>query len=950
MDTLTDADGGEDSGAGSGGRMRSETAVDARDGAGGRERAASTSEPGNHGRGALLGRYVLLDRIGVGGMGSVYAAYDPELDRRVALKLLKSGASDTGRARLIREAQAIARVSHPNVVTVHDVGTYDDGVFVAMELVDGQDLRTWLREEKRAWPEVVEAFVAAARGLGAAHAAGLVHRDFKPANVLRAHDGQIRVVDFGLARLTRTGPSHPDSSEDELVSGSAAAISSEVELTRTGALMGTPAYMAPEQHVRGEVEPRTDQFGFCVALYEALYGARPFKAPNRMALMFTVGRGEVPPPPKDSDVPARLHAVVARGLRPAVEERWPTMDALVAALQADPSRRRGRIVAAVGVGALAIGGAFAVGRAELTQPAPCSGAQAHMDRAWNDGSRAALATAFAATELPYAQRSADWVTGELDRWSQDWVAAHTDACEATAVRGEQSEALLDLRMLCLDSQRGRMRAIVDLLQDADATVVERVGHAIAGLPTVAHCADPDRLRSAIPLPDDETTRAAVGEIRSALWRAKALETAGRYEAGLQVTDAALVRARALEYPPLLAEALAAHATLQARAGDKQAVAVTLHAAAAAATVAGDDALLAEVWTKLVHQVGLDESRHDDALRWAEYARAAVVRSGNQAGDRADLEHAVGSVLWAADRNDEALEHLQLALRLQRELDGDGPLVAQRLSTLGNVQIRRGEPERALEAFEEAYTIFVAAYGEQHPQVGIVHNALGVAHYFLHDLSAAAEDYQRAYDVMLATLGPDHPDLLFSLGNIGNIRREQGRLPEALDAMMEVRELVRRAYPPVHREAGMTAHNIGETLREMERAPEALPYYRDALRIREEVHGADGRYVANTLTGLGETLIDLQRAEEATPHLERALKIRLRSEQGDPDPRAMARTRFALARAIAGTPGGASRARSLAEAAAAQLPEVDSEVARRQRAALDAFLASLPKAHAEPPDR
>jgi predicted Ser/Thr protein kinase len=288
--------------------------------------------------GTTLGRYVLLDRLGEGGMGVVYAAHDPELDRKVALKLLRtSDSAPKRRERLLREAKALARLAHPNVVAVHDVGSIGEQVFVAMELIDGRTLRQWVADERPGWRAIVEVYRQAGRALSAAHALGIVHRDFKPDNVLIDSGGRVRVVDFGLARAVgeqaravsdaRSGPSD--------------------RLTRTGSLMGTPAYMAPEQH-RGEAAgAAADQFGFCVALYEALYGQRPFAGDTLDTLARSVTAGDIRAPSRDASAPLWLHRVLARGLRVAAIDRYPTMDALLAALDRDPAPRRRRVALAI---------------------------------------------------------------------------------------------------------------------------------------------------------------------------------------------------------------------------------------------------------------------------------------------------------------------------------------------------------------------------------------------------------------------------------------------------------------------------------------------------------------------------------------------------------------------------------------------------------------------------
>src|SRR5580692_5487852 len=330
-------------------------------------------------KGATIGRYVVLGLLGRGGMGEVYAAYDPELDRKIAVKLLRtrggSGeAASDGKTRLLREAQAIARLSHPNVVIVYDVGTFCESVFIAMEFVEGHTLGYWLQAETRGWREVLDVYVAAGRGLVAAHAAGLVHRDFKPDNVMITKSGLVRVMDFGLARelMTADAPSLGGLALDAAARAAALADTFEngadldataklgaggapneavpgisggylrLKLTQTGAMLGTPAYMAPEQFAGTGGDARSDQFSFCVALYEGVCGSRPFAGDNVLALMANVVAGVVSDLPPDARVPAWLRRILLRGLSADPKDRFPSMTELLAALGHDPAVRRRR--------------------------------------------------------------------------------------------------------------------------------------------------------------------------------------------------------------------------------------------------------------------------------------------------------------------------------------------------------------------------------------------------------------------------------------------------------------------------------------------------------------------------------------------------------------------------------------------------------------------------------
>jgi serine/threonine protein kinase len=390
--------------------------------------------------GAMVGRYMILQPVAAGGMGLVYAAYDPKLERKVALKLLRPEWHDPGRidesyGRLQREAQALARVSHPNVVAVHDVGTFDGQIFLAMELVDGATVREWLERGKRSWREILAVFMQAGNGLAAAHAVGITHRDFKPDNVVIGRDGRVRVVDFGLARTDVLALAH-----------SAPMPSREVDtgatLTQAGAIVGTPAYMAPEQRLGELVDGRTDQFSFCVALYEALYGELPFRGQTLSVLATEIAKGRVKDPPKGNRTPGWLRRALLRGLNATAAERYATMDELLGVLSRDPTIAYRRW-AAMTLGALVVVGAvFAVERFRERRSMLCSGADQKLAGVWNPDRKRAVEAAFRATGLAYVDATLDTVQRDFDRYGAEWVAAHVGACEATRVRGEQSEAML----------------------------------------------------------------------------------------------------------------------------------------------------------------------------------------------------------------------------------------------------------------------------------------------------------------------------------------------------------------------------------------------------------------------------------------------------------------------------------------------------------------------------
>ncbi|MGZ3408574.1 MAG: serine/threonine-protein kinase, partial [Polyangia bacterium] len=533
--------------------------------------------------------------IGQGGMGVVYRAYDPELDRPLALKLVAvtdDEAAGAKRDRLLREAQALARLQHPNVIAVHDVGTFRGVVFIAMDFVEGATLRAWLRDKPRRRRDILDAFLAAGEGLAAAHRAGLVHRDFKPDNVIVGNDGRVRVLDFGLARDTQPrDPAHTsaprplvDSSEldvtvDDRPSAKAEATLPRQELpslatpapasapsaagpgtllatplTRSDAVIGTPRFMAPEQGLGHAADARADQFSFCVALYHALYGGYPYPRTADEALDDR-REWKLADPPAGATVPRWLRQVLVRGLERKPADRYPSMAELLLALRADPALKRQRWWRVAAIGAIVGTLAAAAGVLHHQRLAGCAGAARKLDGVWDSARRAEVRAAFLASGLPYAEAALGTVERSFDAYGRAWVAMHTDACEATRVRGEQSQELLDLRMTCLDDRRTELKTLGELFASADGAIVEHAAEAAQSLPALAVCADAAALRAPIPPPRDPTAQRRVDEIRTQLARAGALELAARYDEGLRVGRAALAEAGALKYPPIEAEAL-----------------------------------------------------------------------------------------------------------------------------------------------------------------------------------------------------------------------------------------------------------------------------------------------------------------------------------------------------------------------------------------------------------
>jgi serine/threonine protein kinase/tetratricopeptide (TPR) repeat protein len=541
-------------------------------------------------KGATIGRYVVLGLLGRGGMGEVYAAYDPELDRKIAVKLLRArgGGESTadGKTRLLREAQAIARLSHPNVVVVYDVGTFRESVFIAMEFVEGHTLGYWLQAQTRRWREVLDVYVAAGRGLVAAHAAGLVHRDFKPDNVMITKSGQVRVMDFGLAREETASdePSlagklaldagaraaaladtfgdgiDPDATAKLGTDGAAEVATSasggylRLKLTQTGAMLGTPAYMAPEQFAGTGGDARSDQFSFCVALYEGVYGRRPFEGDNALALMANVVAGTVTDPPADARVPAWIRKILLRGLSTEPKDRYLSMTELLAALGQDPAVRRRRWLAATMVAAFVAAGAAGTHHFSAGQRAMCAGGPSRTASSWGPARRAAVERAFQASGNKNAERAFAGVSTLVDQYLARWTAMYVETCEATQVRGEQSAEVLDLRMGCLGERLSSVRALGDVFMTADSVVVDNAVAAADALPTLDRCADVSMLRAVIKPPDDLAVRGKVANMREAVAKVKALADSGQCNRATAAGGAVVAAAKVIGYLPLEADA------------------------------------------------------------------------------------------------------------------------------------------------------------------------------------------------------------------------------------------------------------------------------------------------------------------------------------------------------------------------------------------------------------
>jgi tetratricopeptide (TPR) repeat protein/tRNA A-37 threonylcarbamoyl transferase component Bud32 len=851
------------------------------------------------GVGTQIGRLVVLGPLGEGGTAIVFVAYDRELDRKVALKFMRpslvhSERATAARTRLMREAQALARLNHPNVVAIHDVGTYGDLVFIAEAFVDGGTVSHWVKERPRSLREILDVFSQAGRALAAAHESGLVHRDFKPDNVLVGRDGRVLVTDFGLARASDDlSADEPVQTVGETVVDSEGVLASP--LTRTGMLMGTPAYMAPEQHLSQRADERTDQFNFCVSLYEILYGERPFAGQTVGELAREVTQGRIRPAPKDSRVPAWLRKVVLRGLRPDPADRYPSMKELLAELAKDPAATRRRVATALGLLALLV--AVGVGASLVNQRSNrlCGGAERKLAGVWDGDRKEAVHRAFLATGKPYAEGAWQGVERALDAHAAAWVAMHEDACTATRVRGEQSEALLDLRVRCLGQRLDEMKALVDVFEHADAAVVERAVKAAGGLSGLDICADAEVLKGVLPPPRDQATLARVQKVRAQLARAKALETAGKFTDGLTIATAAVAEAKETAYRPLEAEALYTEAGLQSRKGEYKTAERTFHEALWAAVEGRHREYEAQTAIMLTNLVGYYQRRVEEGHFWSRYAKAVLTTLGTNEPLEARWHNATAGVYHVEGKYDKQLVHNQRALALrQRAYGGNHTAVGASLNNLGVTYSSLGNPREALHFFSRGREVFERVSGPDHPDVGLARMNLSGTYGSLGDFAKQREEAQRAIAIFEKSLGPDHPHVAMAVANLAVALHNLGDHAAALEQFRRSLAIYEKMLGPNHPEVASPVEGVGRELRCVGgHAREALALARRAVALTEKL-GKNHPELASPVTFLGLALLDVGEVNEAVAAFERALPLRVKANALPED---LAETKFGLARAL-----------------------------------------------------
>jgi serine/threonine protein kinase/tetratricopeptide (TPR) repeat protein len=799
--------------------------------------------------GSRVGRYLLLEHLGSGGMGLVFLAYDPELDRKVAIKVLRPDRrmGPLRGARLLREAQAMARLAHPNVVAIHDVGLWNEQVFVTMEYVPGSTLTTWLTTP-RSPAQIVAVFLDAGRGLAAAHAAGLIHRDFKPDNVLVGQDGRARVMDFGLVRayadtddaldhdLDEPDPddnaAHEPSAQRGFDRGATSPLTSP--LTRLGVLIGTPPYMAPEQFSGARVDARTDQFAFCIALFEALWGQRPFAAEDRM---HDVMHGIRKPRPTGRRVPQWLDDIVERGLAHDPADRWPSMDALLATLAVDPSvgrRRRVVAIAVLGLSGLLTTGLWAFGQHRHKQDvATCDAERDSVKQIWNLERSSTLEARFTETDDPAGASSWKKTRLWLDAYADELGRSRHDNCMAQRVEHTRVEADAAIVDACLDDHQAQLEALIDVLVEARPGMIQNGASAASSLPLLASCMD-TRRQAAVLRPPAEI-RDPLRRSTQQLYRSEALRVIGELDEAREVAEAALVSAQALDWKPAVAGAQLALARLQYEAGEKQDAERLATLAFRKAAVAGDSILMFDA-ALIVGRCANVRGDHAQAEAWIETSMELLAGGGLESSmQAARLALDQSAVARTRGRLVDARAHAERGLELYEAILGpDHPLLDAPLHGLAAVLRELDELKLAEAVTKRELDIVARAYGPDNIRLITVYNGFGASLHLAHDFAGARDYYMRGLAITERVFGPEHPDLVAPLLNLGLIAYEHTGELEQARVYFERSLRIHTAASGENESSIKLLVNLGNTASRQGQHEQALAYLERCVAILEGI--------------------------------------------------------------------------------------------------------------------
>ena len=776
------------------------------------------------GPGARLGRYSLGRRIGAGGMGVVFEAHDAELDRPVAIKVHRG--DERLRARIAREAHALASLSHPNVVEIYDVGTTDQHTYIVMERLRGTTLARWCRDAPRTTDEIVSVLGAVARGLIAVHDAGLVHRDIKPSNVVVTDEGRVQIVDFGLASNTGPGSSG---------SGDSARPSNGAPITVAGEIAGTPSYMAPEQRAGCPCTPRSDQYSFCVAAHECLHGRRFDSRARRIRRVLRRGRRNDPKDRYDN-----LGELLDE-MRTAATTRWP---------------RRGLLVAVCAVGL----GVYAGHRTETPE---CSSSDELWLDIWDPSHRAALHDAYAALGTTWAAPVHARLERDLDRYVSAWNEQHAEVCV------EEPHARTSERLRCLRNSQTAARAVVDTLIGVPLEGAAHGARALDSLPDPRACADPSGL-SGNPLRDAEADAILALVVEARTWQ----RTAQPHRA-LAAADALVARAALLDDSATSASVRQLRGTVLLDVGRYEAAYAELQEGLDAAALGGHARLAAELLNDQVMVLGHHLGQPENARLVARHAESWIHRAGDEPGLRVRWLLALGWTALDLAETQRAIEYLERASDVLDTTEVESAaLLEDRAAVLNATGIaagRLGDFDRAVECFEEAERLITEGLGSEHPDLAapLINRAQVVRE--RKDYAGSIALLERARALIEATYGTHHPRLGEVESNLAVTELVRGREAAALAHADQAIALLEDARGQDHRSLVRTRALRAEARLRQGDVEEALDDYELSLRSMIVRYGDIHPMVADARLQAARALFRVGRYEAARVHYEQALQ-------------------------------------------------------------------------------
>jgi serine/threonine-protein kinase len=777
--------------------------------------------------GDYVGRFEIIEQLGKGGMGIVFLARDPDLDREVCLKFLRRNTSSEEESRVLREARSMARLSHPNVVTVYEVGKFNDRLFVVMEYVEGMNLREWLIQNKPNWRMVLDVFTSAAKGLAAAHQAGVVHCDFKPDNVLLAQDkDQVRRVlvgDFGLAYFQT--PDHPKKLEKIQIDNQGLLDT----ITIAGKLPGTPAYMAPEQIQGQQVDIKSDQFSFCVALFEALYDARPFGGKNLAAIEENILAGRIDYPSRKPALPGWLKEIFIVGLNPDPDQRHASMAELANLLSKKLNKNKRLISAAIAFALMLVVLMVVVW---LGHPQPCPGAEDKLVGIWDKSRKTTLKKSFLATKLPFAQQTFVTTAKALDDYRQTWLKQHQAACLAGQVRQETSLELLDRRMECLDQRLQEFKIVTDYLSRPDNEIVSKAIDITGNMTSADICFEADALASLAPIPKDVDTKKAVQKTRAKMKKLEAMLDSGKIKPLLNLAQEIDKEADQIEFVPLKAESLYWLGKVQRTMGKPRPAKKTFDQAIRLGMAADHQRLVALSWIELVKLIGVDLAQPKEAIQLAD------------------------TTLVMLDR-----------------LAADEELKADLLFSQAKVSSFAGQPEKVKDKFQAALEIFERRFGTNHPKtLGVRAQHIINVLISLGEFARAQKEIEKVQIVLKESYGLEHPKNILLLWYQAVVQNALGNYQKEKELAKKALSLSEKIYGPKHPQTALCHQGVGQSGGYMEDLSNKLQHIKKALAINQEVFGPQHPYVTDNYRTLASIYNEAGQYQKAKVAIQKSIEI------------------------------------------------------------------------------